>query len=67
MLTPQQGIHIELNRSDQHIQIGDAAVDNDRFTVEIYWQQCRWLSYVSVQVNEICFNQLNWNFPIHIS
>lgn len=48
MLIPQQGIHIELNRNEQHIQIGDAASDSDRFTVEIYWQQCRWLSYVSV-------------------
>ncbi|KAG4079692.1 hypothetical protein HA402_009078 [Bradysia odoriphaga] len=47
MLIPQQGIHIELNRSEQHIQIGDAAADSDRFTVEIYWQQCRWLSYLA--------------------
>lgn len=47
MLIPQQGIHIELNRKEQNIQIGNSALDCHRFTIEIHWHHCEWLSYVS--------------------
>lgn len=47
MLIPQQGIHVQLNRNGQHIQIGDSLSDCHRFTIEIHWQHCEWLSYVS--------------------
>ncbi|KAJ6621434.1 Centrosomal protein of 120 kDa [Pseudolycoriella hygida] len=47
MLIPQQDIHVELNRKEQHIQIGDSALDCHRFTIEIYWHHCEWLSYLT--------------------
>lgn len=47
MLISQQGIHIELNRKRQYIQIGNSPLDCHRFTIEIHWHHCEWLTYVS--------------------
>lgn len=44
MLISQQGIHIELNKDEQHIQIGNSDLDCHRFTIEILWLHCEWLT-----------------------
>lgn len=53
MLVTQQGIYVELNRKEQHIQVGNSASDAHRFTIEIHWHHCQWLSYVSKPTRDV--------------